>query len=471
MLEHFNAPHLLTGHAPDTPILVALSGGADSVALLDMLRQYAAEYGTPLRVAHVNHGIRGEEALRDRNFCVALAAQWELPISVLDADVPAIRTERGGSMEEVARQVRYDFFTRVMEEYHIPLLATAHHADDQLETILLRLVRGTGPDGLCGIPSIRAMGKGRLVVRPLLGFRKAELESYCHERGLAFMVDSTNEDISYARNRVRQRIIPELRAINPAVTEAAARLSETMRVDVGYLTELTDAFVREAVTLSPQANGSIRVSVPCERLIGLENSVRRRVLMRMMQYAGCPQAEERFVARLCDMVQVRNGRWSLSGGVSAVCYDNCLYLCRENGTPETRQTQVDLDLSALPHIVHFGEFCVTFSDTPFDGSKKTDISENVYKMSMNIPLDFDTIKRTPVLRVRSEGDRFLWHGCHRKVKKLFCDRKVPPMIRDQLPLLCDREGIVWIPGIGVRDGAMAQAGSRILYVSISHIDP
>ncbi|MBO5670443.1 MAG: hypothetical protein J6S41_02745, partial [Clostridia bacterium] len=119
------APHLMTGRPPHTPILVALSGGADSVALLCALRDYAAAHGTPLRAAHVNHGIRGEEAIRDRDFCVELAARWEIPISVLDADVPALRAARGGSMEEVARQVRYEFFEQVMAEYDIPLLATA----------------------------------------------------------------------------------------------------------------------------------------------------------------------------------------------------------------------------------------------------------------------------------------------------------------------------------------------------------
>ena len=470
MLEHFTAPHLLTGHPPRTPILVAFSGGADSVAMLAALREYAALHGTPLRLAHVNHGIRGEEAVRDRDFCVAMASRFGLPISVLDADVPAIRAARGGSMEEVARQVRYDFFARVMAEYDIPLLATAHHADDQLETILLRLTRGTGPDGLCGIPPLRAMGEGRLVIRPMLGCEKAELVSYCREQGLDFVVDSTNEDISYARNRIRRRVIPELRAINPAVTDAAARLSRTVRADVGYLTEQTDRFVREAVTLRPEEEGAVRVSVSRARLEEQGTALRRRVLTRMMRYAGCPQAEERFV---CALDALREGALTLPGGVSARCERGVLWLCRESKDVYVRTERVSPDLSHLPQTVAFGDFCVTFgASAPICGEKERKdlpLFERIYKMSMNGTVKFDTIKNSLILRTRREGDRLLRGGHHRSLKKLFCDLGVPRHLRDRLPLLCDGEGILFVPGVGVRDGAVPTGCEQALTVSVTYV--
>lgn len=467
MFEHFTAPHLLTGLPPETPILVAFSGGSDSVALLAALRDYAGKYGTPLRLAHVNHGIRGEEALRDRDFCVAAAAQYGLPISVLDADVPALREANGGSMEEVAREVRYDFFARVMAEYHIPLLATAHHADDQLETLLLRLARGTGPDGLCGIPPLRAMGEGRLVIRPLLTCEKATLEAYCRAHELPFVVDSTNEDIAYARNRIRQRVIPELRAINAAVADAATRLSETMRVDVSFLTEQTDAFVREAVTVLPQANGSACVSAPLASLLAQPSSLRRRALVRMMRYAGCPQAEERFVTALERMTE---GALSLPGGVTARCERGVLRLSRESDSVPIPTAPLCVDLSRLPQTVMLGDFGLTFdiasempmpSDLPFE--------EQVCRMPLRAALHLNTISRRIVLRTRRSGDVIRLRGHHRRLKKLFCDLGVPLAMRDRLPLLCDEQGIVWIPGIGLRDGMAPKSGEPALCVSVKYL--
>ena len=462
MISGFTEPHVLSGRPPETPILVALSGGADSVALLAVLRAYAEQHGTPLRIAHVNHGIRGEEAIRDRDFCVSLAQRWEIPISVLDADVPRLCRERGGGTEEVARAVRYEFFARVMAEYDIPLLATAHHADDQLETILLRLTRGTGPDGLCGIPPIRTLTGGRLVIRPLLGCDRSALLAYCREHRLDYVVDSTNEDISYARNRIRHEVIPHLRAINPAVTDAAARLVASLHADMGLLTEQTDAVVRESVSLTPRSDGAVDVSVSCECLSALPHALRRRVLVRMMQYAGCPQAEERFVRALCAMACGEGAAgMSLPGGVSARREGDVLRLCRESDGEPVSIAPVTVDLTCLPARVTFGEIEVTAVAAASAAEKNEQtgqICENVYKMSMIETLNSATIKGSVQFRTRRAGDSFLWRGHHRKVKKLLCDRGVPREVRDCLPLLCDGEGILWIPGIGVRDDARARGG-------------
>ena len=463
------APHLMTGRPPRTPILVALSGGADSVALLCALRDYAAAHGTPLRAAHVNHGIRGEEAIRDRDFCVALAARWEIPISVLDADVPALRAACGGSMEEVARQVRYEFFEQVMAEYDIPLLATAHHADDQLETVLLRLTRGCGADGLCGIPPIRALGQGRLVIRPLLSCEKDEIIDFCRERELDYVTDSTNEDISYARNRIRREVIPQLRAINPSVADAAARMTESLRADTSYLTVQADAVARQILTVAPLAEGNARVTLSCDGLRRQPSAIARRLLVRAMKMAGCPQAEERFVSLLVSMAEVGRGRQTLSGGIEAWVENGMLCLSPISCKPLAPCDERTVDLTKLPISVLFEDFRVSFSDSPPALSGNSPDFQNVYKLCMNIPTDFDTIKRTAVLRPRRAGDVFLWHGHHRKVKKLMCDCHVPIPLRDRLPLVCDGEGILLIPGIGVRDGMAQQDGTQVLYVSISPI--
>ena len=215
-------PCKLANTEPDTKVLLAFSGGADSMVLLDMMQK---EYpNTPILLAHVNHGIRGMEALRDRDFCESVAKERGLEIAFLDVDVPTLAKERGQSLEEAAREVRYAFFTDLMREREIPLLLTAHHADDHLETVLFRLSRGTGLSGLCGIAPIRSFGEGYLV-RPLLGFTKKEILQYCKEQGLDFVTDSTNADTTYARNRIRADVLPVMEDLYADVSHRAVRMS------------------------------------------------------------------------------------------------------------------------------------------------------------------------------------------------------------------------------------------------------
>ena len=214
-------PRKLAGLSSNVPVLLAFSGGADSMALLDMMQK---EYPTaPILLAHVNHGIRGEEALRDRAFCENVAKERGIEIAILDADVPALAKEKGQSIEEAAREVRYAFFAELMEKRNIPLLLTAHHADDHLETVLFRIARGTGLSGLCGIAPIRPFGAGDLA-RPLLGFTKQEILQYCKENVLSFVTDSTNADTAYARNRIRADILPIMEELYTDASHRAVRM-------------------------------------------------------------------------------------------------------------------------------------------------------------------------------------------------------------------------------------------------------
>jgi tRNA(Ile)-lysidine synthase len=222
-------PRRLANLAPNAPVLLAFSGGADSVALLDMLMKEQSKDATIL-LAHVNHGIRGEEALRDRAFCEKIAHERGLEIAILDADVPALAKEKGQSIEEAARGARYAFFADLMKERNIPLLLTAHHADDHLETILFRIARGTGLSGLGGIAPIRPFATGHLV-RPLLGFTKQEILQYCKENALAFVTDSTNADTTYARNKIRAEVLPVLESLYSDVSHRAVRMSAELSED------------------------------------------------------------------------------------------------------------------------------------------------------------------------------------------------------------------------------------------------
>ena len=210
-------------------MLIALSGGADSRMLFELASRHCAAHGTRFYACHVNHGIRGEEATRDRNFCVRLASecQYCADIFVLNADVPALAEKWGKSIELAARTVRYDFFATVMKEHSIPVLVTAHNSDDNLETVIFNLTRGTGVKGMRGIPPSRPIDGG-VLIRPMLGIPKSAVLEFCRENGLDYVTDSTNTDTDYTRNLIRAEIVPLLERINPGVRGSVARLTRSM---------------------------------------------------------------------------------------------------------------------------------------------------------------------------------------------------------------------------------------------------
>ncbi|MBR2849854.1 MAG: tRNA lysidine(34) synthetase TilS, partial [Clostridia bacterium] len=209
----FKQPPLLSGLDGSEAILVGFSGGADSTALLHILSRYSKDSGCRICAAHINHGIRGEEADRDEEFCRVFANTLGIELFVLHADVPTIAKQSGESIETAARRVRYDYFAKIMREQDIKILATAHNANDNLETLIFNIARGSGLGGMCGIPDSRPTECG-VVIRPILSMEKSEILEYCEKNSLDFVTDSTNTDTDYTRNLIRAKTIPIMQEIN-----------------------------------------------------------------------------------------------------------------------------------------------------------------------------------------------------------------------------------------------------------------
>ena len=208
--------------APGERVLAALSGGADSVALLLVLR----ELGYTVSACHLEHGLRGAEAERDAAFCQDLCDSLHIPLFVKHADTAAHAKETRQSIETAARALRYAFFAEVLAQTGIPKVATAHTASDNLETVLFHLVRGTGLDGLCGIPPVRDQ-----IIRPLIACTRDAVEAELARRGQPFVTDSTNLSDHYTRNRLRHAVVPVLQSLSPHAEQAAAGLSARLRLD------------------------------------------------------------------------------------------------------------------------------------------------------------------------------------------------------------------------------------------------
>lgn len=451
--KKFFTPAEQSGLPKDSPILLGFSGGPDSMALLHMLHDYAKEAGAVLYAAHVHHGIRGKEADRDEAFCREVAESLGIELFVLHADVPALSKESGESIETTARRVRYDFFDRLMLEKNIPLLATAHNANDNLETMLFHMVRGSGLTGLCGIPVTRPCAGG-LLIRPILSMTRGEILDYCKERGLSYVCDSTNVDTDYTRNKIRQTVIPALTDLHPNAVENAARLAETLREDDDCLEGMTTLFLAQA----RQGNGLL-----LDKIADASPSLVCRGMMRL--YAELSQGislEYTHLKALRALASKRapHAKIALPCGIEAVIEHGTL-LFRPTRTWEA-PLPYDIVLSSqnTPISQINGEIFISPSQS----------EKNVYKNSIQISLDSATIKGQLRARSRQVGDRILQGGMHKSLKKLFCEKKTPLELRSKLPVLCDDDGIVAVPTVALRDGARPKKDSIVLTLELHFLN-
>ncbi|MBO5701416.1 MAG: tRNA lysidine(34) synthetase TilS [Clostridia bacterium] len=407
--------------------LLGLSGGADSVCLFHLLK----DGGYRFSAAHINHGIRGDEADRDEEFCRNLCRENGVDFHLLRRDVPALAKEQGKSLEEAARDVRYSFFEEIMREKSIPVLLTAHNADDNAEALILSLVRGCSPSGACGIAPIRALAYG-VAERPLLGCKKKDIVAFCHENSFDFVTDSTNADVSYPRNRIRQNILPELEAINPEFLSAFARFTESERLDSSFLDREAERFT-ETLLLSDIS------SIPYP--------ITSRALAIAAHRAGAsPEAVH--IEKMIEMAKKGTGSLSLPGSVRAECRGGRIVFLSDTREkkratyPDYEPIDLDLGENELPH----GKLMLVSGELTND-------SAQVYKLSTSALINLDRIKGKIYARPRREGDRILIGGMHKSLKKLISE-KLPHLSLEErraLPVICLDDEIVWVPYLGVSD--------------------
>jgi tRNA(Ile)-lysidine synthase len=444
-------------------VLVAVSGGPDSMALLHVLVQLADRWRIKLVAAHVDHMFRGEESADEAEFVARYAASVGIPCEVAKIDIPAKVKQYGGNSQAAAREERYRFLLSVAKRYRCSRIALAHHADDQAETVLMRLLRGTGPSGLAGMP-IRRIEDQVELIRPFLRIYKQSLEAYCKEQGIEYRTDSSNLERKYRRNRIRLELLPYLKKYNPQLPEALNRLAEMVQSEDDFL----DKEASRVVLSWSSSEG--RRGIPRKEYVCLHLALQRRCLKLILNYVSSEAGNIDFsilesVREAILQEHTPNLRLDLPGCVMLREYDQIRFVTQVEGpsppedflwTPQPRETSGTLHVG--PGLTLEWDFRQPDSLDTTGGSRQEAWFD---AEALRYPLRF---------RPRRNGDRFQPIGLNgsKKVKDMYVDDKVPPVMRERLPLMEDRDGfIVWVPGIRRSTHALvSETTSRVLYMKL-----
>ena len=422
-------------------VLCAVSGGADSMCLLHLAWTMAEAGGFQVAAAHYHHGMRGEAADADAAFVEAFCRQREIPFVTERGDVYGQAQRLGLGVEETGRRLRYEFLRRAAEELGCNRIATAHNADDNLETLLLHLVRGAGLHGLAGIPPRRGE-----IVRPLLTTSRADIEAYLEEHRLSHVEDCTNADESYARNRIRRQVVPVLRQLNPRLTESAA---ETM----GYLRADNDYLNAQAAAACAQARWAEDDLVIEARYIAqLPAAIAPRAARRMLEMMGdgntdCSAAHLKAIVDLAAWEDPSAVAFLPHGRLVQRVYKDLLFTTQSEPLPPFSPTPLNLDGETALEGTPWRCRCQA-TTCPAEGEPGV------------LYLSWEAVEGELVLRPRQTGDEIALprRGGTKTVKKLFIDEKVPRRDRERVPVLADRAGVLAVAGFGADQSRLAQPG-------------
>lgn len=432
------------GLGEKTHVLLAFSGGSDSTALLFALHEaWRAGEISALSAAHFNHGLRGADADADERFCRELCARLGVSFYRGNGDVRGLARREGKSVEEAARTLRYAFLLETMHKIGADCIATAHHANDQAETLLLHLLRGAGLTGLCGMLPVR----GR-IIRPFLGKTHEELLAFLRERGERYCTDATNADTAYARNRVRRELLPLMQSFQPEIVRHLASTASLLAEEEAYLQSVADKAKRKA-----EAQGGYdRNALRC-----LPRPVQRRVLLTILRETLAYDVRRKDVERLEELLAGQPGGCiELRQGKHAWLDENILRLGVRAETPTFCEP-------FMP-----GEICRTAG---WRIRSKTVSAYCPPSSAFEACLSLDRVCGSETrlyFRSRRAGDRFrpLGGPGERLLSDVFTDRKTPERLRG-VPLLCTDNEILFVPGYTVAERVRVTAESkRIIYIKL-----
>jgi len=465
-------------------VVVGVSGGPDSLCLLHLLLRLQKEYGLQVHAAHLNHRLRGAEAEADADYVAQLSEEWGLPVHIEAQDVAALAAQRRLAIEEAARQARYAFLARTALRVGARKIAVGHNADDQVETVLMHWLRGSGMAGLRGMQFRSRLGALRLrgehlenasaarklqLIRPLLEIRRADIEAYCTANNLEPRFDHSNLDTTYYRNRLRHELLPYLETFNPCIKEVILRSSSVLAADYDYLRQQRDkAWAQSVRTESDEA-----IAFDLAGLRGLAVSLQRSVIREAIHRL-------RRSLRNIDWIHVENALVVLRQGTTG----------NMSTLPRQLQARVDYDrfwvcdgdyvepALHLPLVANLDVKLQVPGHTRLPETAWSVLTQVVDRHELGEPdwrhdnpcrayLDFDITGTELHLRNRQPGDRFWPQGLGDRAAKLgsfMTNAKIPLVWRDQIPLLVSPKSILWLAGWRIAEQAKVTPSTRRVLV-------
>ncbi len=415
-------------------VLCAVSGGADSMCLLHLLLKFKDELGIEkIAASHVNHLIRGEEADGDEAHVRAFCKEHKIELFTLREDVPALARRLSKGIEETARQVRYGYFEKLCLENAFDKLAVAHNLTDNCETVIFNLTRGSGTEGLRGILPVRDN-----IIRPLIDIGKDEIRCYCDSNGIAYRFDSTNKDAAYSRNRIRNNILPELSKLNPSYEKNVRNASRTFSEDSDFIKGEALSYINENAKYG---------RFDRENFLKLHVSLKKRVLMLL--YKDVLSNNNGVLEKIhldSALAFIEKG----DSGKHIVLPQDVKLLC-EFGIYRFEKCKAS-DLLKGKELLEgdneFGKLNLYLEYFSKNTPKAPDIVYTLFKQAF---FDCDKIVGGVYVRTRKTGDAVVGEGMTRSLKEFFINKKIPLSERDGYPIVCDEEGIIWVPRCSVAD--------------------
>lgn len=415
-------------------VIVAVSGGPDSICLLNILNDMKNKFSITLYAAHVNHCLRGEEADKDEEYVKCFCEKLGIEFFSKRIDINKLSEERGLSSESAGREARYEFFKELLDKLEANKIALAHNANDQAETVLMRIIRGSGMEGIVGIKPVR----GNIFVRPLINIRRGSIERYCEENKLEPRLDKTNLENIYARNKIRLELIPYIMDnFNSDVISAINRLANTISRDNEYLEEI--AFEKYKSYCDIKAN---KVIINKEAFMEKEAILTRVIRFALNAIKGNLYNVEKI--HIYDIINIQKSgtgkKINLPNGI--IGFNNYENIELFFNSKEKSKIENKHYILKLNENIHLKEYDVDVSTRLIQKDEIIDFKDNP-----NVKyFDYDKLDGNIIARTRKIGDKFTPFGMNgsKKLKDLFIDLKIPQEKRDKIPLICFGESIAWI---------------------------